>query len=322
MQLCLPSLTPQYGQSTITIGPDGALWFTEQHNIARVTPSGVLTQFLAEFPSGPIATGPNHSIWFTEMVSQGGYRLVRMSVRGERQVFAENQLDTSSALLVRPDGNLWIGEAGAIAKVSPTGEVSVFPLPPPNQVVAGANHGFGIMALTSGADGNLWFVENIALAAQPTIQGALLGYITRSGAISEFPTLLDRGPGPNLGGGIGWRRSVLTAGPDGNLWLLGYDGQISRITTKGVVTHIQVPEQTLQETPAMIMGPDGNLWFSASSGHIGRILPNGRITLLPLPAQIQIGGLAAAPDGHLWFLNAGDTQKGSVWWVHIGYIPL
>lgn len=319
---CFPLLRPHYGQGTITAGADGNLWFTEERKIARVTPSGVLTEFSAEFPSGPIITGPDRSTWFTEMAPQGGYKLVRMSVRGEREVFAENQLDTSSALLVGPDGNLWIGEARSITKVSPTGEISTFSLPSPSQAVPGADHGFGIMALTSGADGNLWFVENITFADPPAIQGALLGRIALSGVISEFPVVLDRGPAPSLGGGIGWRRSVLTSGPDGNLWFLGYDGQVSRITPKGVITHVQVPEQTIQETPAIIAGADGNLWFSTGVGKIGRVTPSGVVTLFPLSPQARIGGLASGPDGRIWFLRADNTLSGSIWWVQIGRITL
>lgn len=202
---CFPLLRPRCGQGTITAGADGNLWFTEERKIARVTPSGVLTEFSAEFPSGPIITGPDRSIWFTEMAPQGGYKLVRMSVRGEREVFAENQLDTSSALLVGPDGNLWIGEARSITKVSPTGEVSTFSLPSPSQVVPGADHGFGIMALTSGADGNLWFSTGVGK----------IGRVTPSGVVTLFPL----SPQARIGG--------LASGPDGRIWFLRADNTLS-----------------------------------------------------------------------------------------------
>ena len=178
------------------------------------------------------------------------------------------------------------------------------------------------MDLAAGADGNIWFLENVALADPPTIQGMLLGSMTPSGTIKQVPVEIDRGSGPDLGGGIGTLRSAIAAGPDGNLWFLRHDGQIGRMTPSGVITRFQVPGQTAQELPIMSKGPDGNLWFSASPGKIGRITPDGIGKLLPLPTQTQIGGLAAAPDGHLWFLNAGDTQRGSVWWVHIGRLTI
>lgn len=317
-QLCFPLLRPLYGHGTIATDSDGNLWFTEQNKIARVTPSGVLTEFSVEFPAGPIITGPNHSVWFTEMAAQGGYKLVRMSSRGESEVLASG-LDVSQALNLGPDGNFWIGEPRSITRVSPTGEVTIS-LPSPNDVVPGADYGFGIMAFARGADGNLWFVENIILAGSPATQGALLGRITPAGMISQFPVVLDRGPAPSQGGGIGWRKSALTSGPDGNLWFLGYDGQVRRITPLGDITPVPVPEQTIQETPAIIAGADGNLWFSAAAGKIGRVTPSGVVTLFPLSPQARVGGLAAGPDGRICFLRSDTSLSGSLWWVQIGWI--
>jgi hypothetical protein len=137
-QLCFPLLRPLYGHGTIATDADGNLWFTEQNKIARVTPSGVLTEFSVEFPAGPIIAGPNHSVWFTEMAARGGYKLVRMSSRGESEVLASG-LDVSQALNLGPDGNFWIGEPRSITRVSPTGEVTIS-LPSPNDVVPGADY--------------------------------------------------------------------------------------------------------------------------------------------------------------------------------------
>jgi virginiamycin B lyase len=209
-----------------------------------------------------------------------------------------------------------------IVKITPAGEITSFSLPPPSKTLRGALPGSGVIDLTSGADGNIWFMENVALADPPTIQGMLLGSITPSGTIKQFPIEIDRGSGPALGGGIGTLRSALASGPDGNLWFMQHDGQIGRITPEGVITRFQVPGQTAQELPIITKGSDGNLWFSAPPGKIGSITPNGTGKLLPLPAQTKVGGLAAAPDGHLWFLNSGDTQTGPIWWVHIGRLTL
>jgi virginiamycin B lyase len=63
----------------ITLGPDGALWFTladiagdEPDSIGRITTSGNLTEFpLPANDSEPrgIATGPDGAIWFTQVDS-------------------------------------------------------------------------------------------------------------------------------------------------------------------------------------------------------------------------------------------------------------
>jgi streptogramin lyase len=59
------------GPVGITVGPDGALWFTEGsgNKIGRITPAGVITEFpIPTAGSGPvgITAGPDGALWFTE----------------------------------------------------------------------------------------------------------------------------------------------------------------------------------------------------------------------------------------------------------------
>src|SRR5262245_4523867 len=53
----------------ITVGPHGALWFTEfaGQKIGRITTGGAITEFSVppSFPIG-ITTGPDGALWFTE----------------------------------------------------------------------------------------------------------------------------------------------------------------------------------------------------------------------------------------------------------------
>jgi streptogramin lyase len=332
VRFCLPSLSLQYGQGNMTIGPDGNLWFVEMNKIGRITPTGKLREFPVQLVTSPIASGPDGNLWFVEMAPHGEFALVRMSPNGNIKEFWSSLISgPPTPLTVGPDGNLWVasmlsvgdsgGDVGStILKITPTGEITSFSLPPPSQTLRGALLGSGVIDLTSGADGNIWFLENVALADPPTIQGMLLGSITPSGTIKQFPVEVDRGSFPPSQGGS--LKGAIAAGPDGNLWFMQHDGQIGRITPSGMITRFQVPGQTAQELPIITKGPDGNLWFSAPPGKIGRITPNGIGKLLPLPAQTQVGGLAAAPDGHIWFLNAAETWTGPVWWVHIGRLTV
>ena len=50
-------------------------------------------------------------------------------------------------------------------------------------------------------------------------------------------------------------------------------------------------------------GPDGNLWFT-QDGAIGRITPNGMVTEYPVNSPTDV---AAGPDGNLWFTNIHGT---------------
>lgn len=71
-----PSITefsvPNGGPAGIALGPDGNIWFTEYDasKIARITPSGTITEFSLSASSGPadIASGPDGNLWFTESV--------------------------------------------------------------------------------------------------------------------------------------------------------------------------------------------------------------------------------------------------------------
>ena len=61
---------------SITLGPDGNFWFTEQNRsqVARITPDGVITEFLTptfSFPIG-ITAGPDGNIWFAEGAAGSG----------------------------------------------------------------------------------------------------------------------------------------------------------------------------------------------------------------------------------------------------------
>jgi virginiamycin B lyase len=56
---------------SITAGPDGNVWFTENdgNRIGRITPQGAITEFpLPSANSNPwgIASGPHGTLWFTE----------------------------------------------------------------------------------------------------------------------------------------------------------------------------------------------------------------------------------------------------------------
>src|SRR5262245_45830415 len=65
-----PVPTTSSTPTTIVVGPDGNLWFTEQgaDKIGRITPTGVVTEFTVpppgSFPVG-IAAGPDGNLWFT-----------------------------------------------------------------------------------------------------------------------------------------------------------------------------------------------------------------------------------------------------------------
>ncbi len=61
----------------ITVGPDGALWFTNAGNntIGRITTAGALTSFAGAAINDPvgITAGPDGALWFTNLDDFGNF---------------------------------------------------------------------------------------------------------------------------------------------------------------------------------------------------------------------------------------------------------
>jgi streptogramin lyase len=87
-----------------------------------------------------------------------------------------------------------------IGRITPSGTISEFPLPPSNQ----PGSIMLVFGITTGPDGNLWFTES-----------GKIGRITPSGTISEF--LLPTSNSISFG---------ITAGSDGALWFTEWDSKI------------------------------------------------------------------------------------------------
>lgn len=157
-----------------------------------------------------------------------------------------------------------------------------------------------ISSMTTGPDGNLWFAAT-GRREEPG-EYLILGKITQTGEVTEFPTTFRRG-------------GSIASGPDGNLWFVETaENAIGRITTNGEVTSFPVPTSNGLPT-AITAGPDGNLWFSEeAAGKIGRITPSGNITEFTLPSRRKRypSDIVTGPDGSLWFLEREANWIGKI----------
>ena len=152
-----------------------------------------------------------------------------------------------------------------------------------------------VVGITAGPDGNLWFTEP---------GDNMIGQITPAGVITKFPSGLQNGYMPGTYPPLVIRSLLgpsIILGPDGNLWINGYDGalqapEVGRITATGVSTWFPV------DGDLTAVGPEGNLWGS-SPGGILRMTPAGAATTFSngLAPGYRVGDLAAGPDGNLWF---------------------
>ena len=149
-----PILDSLVGLDAVTLGPDGAVWFTENraNKIGRISRTGMVREFPLGPASGPeyIVAGPDHALWFTEQADYIGRITPSGSIR-------EFEVPTRGAgtwkITVGQDRNLWFTEVSAnkIARITPSGRVTEFSTP-----------GRGPAAITAGPDGNIWFTESKA----------------------------------------------------------------------------------------------------------------------------------------------------------------
>lgn len=189
---------PDSGAGDITLGPDGAIWFTDFNNrIGRMTTAGVVTEY--PIPAafiGPrtITVGPDGALWFTSDIGQVG----RLDTSGNGFRFYNlpeypTLYAQLGAITSGPDGNLWLsvmtdGGLGRIVRLTPSGQFTEFPTTGP---------GSNILDITAGPDGALWFTENAT---------SRIGRMTVTGVLTEYD--LSPGAGP-LG---------ITVGRDGAIW--------------------------------------------------------------------------------------------------------
>jgi virginiamycin B lyase len=164
-------------------------------------------------------------------------------------------------------------------------------------------------AITAGPDGDLWFTA-----------GRSVGKITPAGGVTEYPTLLKL-----TGSHFGLDPAItdITSGPDGNLWFTefafasqhtGFPDPIS--FNQSMIAKI-TPSGTITEyqlpndssgPTGIAAGPDGKLWFTESNAN-----KIGSITIGGTIQEFAIPGTAQAittgPDGDLWFTEQGKVGR-------------
>jgi sugar lactone lactonase YvrE len=301
-----PASSSLYG-GPLTLGPDGAIWFTElagglvhtavpQQRIVKLTADGTMTSYGLPGPS---------SIFLQPAVT--------------------------SPLIVGPDGNLWFGlgivtnpgqsptdAAGVntLARITPAGKITPFRLPSPydQQSILGD--------LIVGPDSNLWFTVQ-SFNADGNASGEVIARATPSGAITIYPL-----PSSSR------FATSLVAGPDGNVWFAedpagtGSDGgtAIAQITPAGHITEYPVSVPGVAAAVSLTPSRDGNLYFvevgtscptncQQLQSAIGRITPSGQISEYTLPNQppgLLFGAAATGDDGSAYFTElALNTSHNS-----------
>ena len=190
----------------MTLGPDGAIWYTRCSSIGRVSPGGTSSDVKLPLPSSRdsadyctadgeavgITSGPDGNIWFA--VDGNGApgdssrgQIGRITLSRQITLFDAGGYNPSG-IAAGPDGNLWFTDRihGVIGRSTLSGEITAYSVP----------GGSSLRFITAGPDGNLWFTK----------ESDQIGRITPDGEIAEIS--LPTGSGP----------SGIAVGPDHAIW--------------------------------------------------------------------------------------------------------
>jgi streptogramin lyase len=295
---------------TITVGPDGNIWFTDQTGYTGTINTS--TKAIAEYvtPGGGLGIASYAGrLWIS------GSNLTQMSTSGTivKSVAMTLTGQPSNQLTLGSDGNFWFTETETqrVARVTTAGVVTEFAaanLPHPQ----GSPYPVG---MAKGSDGNMWFTgcigqEIVRVATSGSNVQTPYSVPAQPGG-QPYPYMMVGGPDKNLwftscGGGTISRMPLPTSttlapvffqappvpgvgraqmwgiapGPDSDMWAADIDGAIDRVplsaTDSSQVTNVKVSESPRWVTT----GPDGAIWFTEyiqgqiqANGMIGRIVP-------------------------------------------------
>ena len=277
----------------VAAGPDGNLWAAEFSHVAKITTSGVETEYLLlignleYFASNAITSGPDGNLW---LVTNNNF-IIKVTTAGALTLYSSvyPPIAYVPSITSGPDGALWLtGElTSEIGRMNTSGQITnTYALSPGSIPVFAA----------LGSDNNVWFSQG-GLANS-------VGNISTSGVSTTYPL-----PSANA---EPWS---LTNGPDGNIWFLEVAlGQVAKITPSGVVT--EYPDADVYASQGLTSGSDGNIWFTApattTGPSIGRITTSGVITVFSLPAGSSPQFITSGPDGNLWFTDSSLNVVGKM----------
>lgn len=163
--------------------------------------------------------------------------------------------------------------------------------------------------VTAASDGNVWFTVQGAFDPVTFNTPGSVARVTPRGVITEF-AVCDT-----------CATNDIVQGPDGILYVSDNDGQLRRITTSGEVLSSISPCGEVFCSPVGGLAADStSIWFADSFNN--RV---GRFDLLAAPGEDpftfvdapDVGDVAVAPDGSVWFTGAGaigeiDPALGAV----------
>jgi streptogramin lyase len=152
--------------SSLTVGPEGAIWFTEQalDVVGSMTANGQVTRFQLPQYAHPddIATGSDGNLWFTQQGADAA-SIGRITPAGElRDIPLPGEAPYADRTTAGPDGRVWFANGpGMIGRIAPNGGLSSIPLLDQATVTD----------LAVGVEGDVWYTADPVNPSEAGIVG-------------------------------------------------------------------------------------------------------------------------------------------------------
>ncbi len=275
---------------SITVGPDGALWFTEYrgNRIGRISTAAphIVTEIElpqpAHFPSR-ITSGQDGRLWFTELKP----RAIASLDPNNPAVIDEIDHDPNdwpSAILGLPDGSIWYADElrPQLTRIDGSNHDSITTIPISTRA----------SRLILGPSGDLWYAGV-----------NLLGRVATTPPYAESDVRLTARNGS----------TALAAASDGTMWATGFSFGNSGLTRLSGSGFIDVDRMALPfwlYSVGIVRGSDDNLWIADGRGNLMRVStqPPYAKTIFPLARASLPTDIVSGPDGNLWVTQSGTNS--------------
>jgi virginiamycin B lyase len=297
----------------ITLGPDGAMWFTDTaiEAIGRITTSGVVKEYTKGLLAGAkpfsIVAGPDGNLWF----SDGADAIGRVTTSGAITEFSITSLPTGqnpAGIAVTSNGDVWTaapGTSSLLVRLDTHGKQSVVKVPAAYELDG---------SLTADASGNLWMMSHsgeTGVMLELGSRGNWIKHLTGMNT-ARLPCCPNYAP------------KRITIGPDGNPWFStlywlrpNASGNVIGTTTSSTTKLFPVNEKSMKLTayPSGITTTAKKLWFIGDNpfqdnGGLWSMDTNGAQKAYPITySPIEI---AADGTGNLWFTAEAFGEPGRI----------
>ncbi len=298
------------GPAFMTVGSDGAIWFTEffADQIARIptnaTSGTQITEFLIPTAGShpfDLATGPDGQVWFVE---ETGNKIGHIPVTATTgSDISEVALPTAGSeptgITAGSDSALYFTEqtgnrVGRIpTNATSTSAITEITLPVAGSVPSG---------MGTGADGTIWFTE----------QAGAVNSVAHMPVGATLASQITSVTMPTAGSVPIW----VAPGSAGTMIVSENGAHKMASVPLAATTSAQITEFSAgaADPYQTVLGPDGAIWFAEYfGGKIGRIATDGTLLeFTPPTAGTNPPGIMTGPDGAIWFTELNGAKVGKI----------